>query len=328
MSRVAVIGAGVAGSTAAQRMQQKGHQVMLFDKGRKPGGRCSTRSMPRGGYDHGAQFFTARDARFLAVVQDLARNQWVTHWECRSGLLGKRSFHFVRPEVPRWVGTPGMSSLVMGLQSGLDVHFSVRIDFLRGRPGEWHIHSEEAEWGPFEKLLLTAPAPQSADLLRPVAPQMAAELQQVQYDPCLAALVQLKTPANLAFDAAALEDMGDGLGFVTRNNSKPHRAPLPEQWVLHSSVEFARHHLEEDPEQVAPLLWQSFCLRSGADPELLDHIQGHRWRYARVRQSLGRSHLFDASSNLGWAGDGALSPRLESAFLSGLEAAEALTEGA
>ena len=324
MLKIAVIGAGVAGTTAAQRLKQGGHQLVLFDKGRKPGGRCSTRPMDRGGYDHGAQFFTARDPRFLSVVQDLARNQWVTHWECRSGLLAKRTFQYLRPEVPRWVGTPGMSSLVMGLQAGLQVHYSAPVEFLRGTAGEWYVHAREREWGPFDKILLTAPAPQSADLLRPLSPQLATTLQSISYEPCLAAMVQLKMPAGLEFDAAAVEDVGDGLGFVTRNNSKPHRAPLPEQWVLHSSVDWARQHLEEEPLQSATQLWQAFCRRCQLDPELADHLQGHRWRYARVSKSLGKSHLYESDTGLAWAGDGALGPRLESAFLSGLEAAIAI----
>ena len=324
MSRMAILGAGVAGSTAAQRLVQAGHQVTLFDKGRKPGGRCATRPMERGGFDYGAQFFTARDPRFLAVVQDLARNQWVTHWECRSGVLGKRAFHYIRPEVPRWVGTPGMSSLVLGLHTGLEVHFSVTVEALRGRPGEWWVMAQEMEWGPFEGVLTTFPAPQAAALVAPFASNLSGQLERVAYEPCLAALAQLKSPAGLSFDAAAVEEGEDGLGFVTRNNSKPHRAPFPEQWVIHSSVAWAQAHLEEAPEQSAQQLWASFCRRTGVSDQLLDSLKGHRWRFARVSQSLGQSHLWDASLGLGWAGDGAISPRLESAFISGLEAAEGI----
>ncbi|MBS2036440.1 NAD(P)-binding protein [bacterium] len=325
MSRIAVIGAGVAGCTAAQRLQQQGHQVQVFDERSQPGGRCCTQPMGRGGYDHGAQFFTARDPRFQSVLQDLARNQWVTHWECRSGLLSRHSFQYLRPEVPRWVGTPRMSSLVLGLQAGLEVYHSVRIEFIHGRPGDWQLHSQGNQLGSFQKVLVTAPAPQSADLLRPVSPKLAEELKNIHYEPCLAALVQLKMPAQLEFDAAAVEDAGDGLGFVTRNNSKPHRAPLPEQWVLHSSVDWARQRLEEDPQESAGLLWRAFCQRTGADPDGLEHLQGYCWRYARVARSLGRAYLSETSSGLAWCGDGALGPRVECAFLSGLEVADNLS---
>lgn len=321
MSLMAVVGAGVAGSAAAQCLQNSGRSVVLFDKGRGPGGRAACR---RGQFDHGAQFFTARDPRFHKVVQQLAQQHWVAPWECRSGVLGAGGFHPLRPEVARWVGTPGMSQLVEGLQSGLKVHFEHTVTGLERESQAWYLQLGERRVGPFQALLLTAPAPQAQSLLRPVAPPLADSLGAVEYDPCLAAMVELKSPAGLDFDAATVAEGNDGLGFVTRNTSKPHRQTQPERWILHSSVAFAREHLEEAPEEWASTLWRSFCARTSLSPDLAGEIKGHRWRYARVSKTLGQPYLWDADLQLGWAGDGALGPRLEAAFLSGLQLAEAL----
>ena len=322
MSLMAVVGAGVAGSAAAQCLKNSGRSVVLFDKGRGPGGRASCR---RGLFDHGAQFFSARDSRFHKVVQQLAQQHWVAPWECRSGVLGVQGFHPLRPEVARWVGTPGMSQLVEGLQSGLTVHFEHTVTGLERESESWYLQLGERRVGPFQSVVLTAPAPQSQALLTLVAPALAEALAAIDYDPCLAAMVELTAPAGLDFDAATVSEGSDGLGFVTRNSSKPHRQPDPERWILHSSVAFAREHLEAPPEQWAPTLWQQFCQRSGLSAELAGDIRGHRWRYARVCKTLGQPYLWDPNLQLGWAGDGALGPRLESAFLSGLELAEALT---
>ena len=58
----AIIGAGMAGIACADALQAAGHAVAVFDKGRGPGGRMSTRRMetPLGtvAFDHGAQYFT------------------------------------------------------------------------------------------------------------------------------------------------------------------------------------------------------------------------------------------------------------------------------
>jgi predicted NAD/FAD-dependent oxidoreductase len=57
--RIGIVGAGIAGLACAQGLVRHGHDVVLFDKGRGPGGRMSTRRMetPRGlaHIDHGAQ---------------------------------------------------------------------------------------------------------------------------------------------------------------------------------------------------------------------------------------------------------------------------------
>ena len=75
---VLVIGAGVAGLTAARAIAASGHAVHVADRAPVPGGRVATRRVLDGdadrpehamlAFDHGAQYFTARDARFAAAV--------------------------------------------------------------------------------------------------------------------------------------------------------------------------------------------------------------------------------------------------------------------
>ena len=76
---VLVVGAGLAGLTAAQWLQDRGHTVTVAEKGRAPGGRVSTRRVLNGdadraelatmAFDHGAQYFTVRDTRFNLEVE-------------------------------------------------------------------------------------------------------------------------------------------------------------------------------------------------------------------------------------------------------------------
>lgn len=320
--KLAILGAGVAATAAARVWRARGHQVVLLDKGRGAGGRCATRRTEATAFDHGAQYFTARDPRFAEEVRQLARQGWVSNWECRSGVLGDGGFHDVRPAVARWVGTPGMSSLVKGLQEGLEVHFEQKVERLEYLDGGWNLHTAEQSWGPFEGVVLTAPAPQAAALLQPHSPALAQALEQVDYEPCLAALVELTAPSGLEFDAATVKDNGDGLGFVGRNSSKPRRTPRPECWILHSSVAWAQAHLEDPLHQAASQLWQAFCQRTGLKAPELGQLSAHRWRYARVSRPLGQPYLWDAGLKLGWAGDGAIGPRLECAYLSGRDLAE------
>ena len=56
-----VIGAGVRGRIAARTGQANGTSVLVLDEGRGVGGRLATRRTASGVFDHGAQFFTARD---------------------------------------------------------------------------------------------------------------------------------------------------------------------------------------------------------------------------------------------------------------------------
>jgi predicted NAD/FAD-dependent oxidoreductase len=64
-----VIGAGVSGLIAARTVQANGARVLVLDKGRGVGGRLATRRTASGVFDHGAQFFTARDPQFRLRVE-------------------------------------------------------------------------------------------------------------------------------------------------------------------------------------------------------------------------------------------------------------------
>ncbi len=66
---IAIIGAGIAGIACARTLMQAGHQVSIFEKSARPGGRMATRSSPFGSFDHGAQYFTVRAQRFAMALQ-------------------------------------------------------------------------------------------------------------------------------------------------------------------------------------------------------------------------------------------------------------------
>ena len=65
---VLVIGAGMAGLTAATELRSRGLRVLMLDKGRGVGGRLASRRIGEATFDHGAQFITARDRRFAAAM--------------------------------------------------------------------------------------------------------------------------------------------------------------------------------------------------------------------------------------------------------------------
>ena len=68
--KIAVIGAGVSGAAFYDAIDTDRHEVSFFDKGRGIGGRMSRRLVDGiGEFDHGAQFFTARDKAFKSVIE-------------------------------------------------------------------------------------------------------------------------------------------------------------------------------------------------------------------------------------------------------------------
>jgi monoamine oxidase len=53
MKTVGICGCGVAGSVAANALARKGYEVHVFEAGRGPGGRASSRVYDQYSFDHG-----------------------------------------------------------------------------------------------------------------------------------------------------------------------------------------------------------------------------------------------------------------------------------
>ncbi len=328
--RIAVIGAGLAGLAAACALADQNHEVVVFEKSRGRGGRAATRRVaqaPDGAVvaDHGAQYFTARDPRFARRVASWARRGVVAPWPARLGALRGGSVAPAGDGDARWVGVAGMSALGRMLADGLDLRLSTRVAPPVRTDAGWTLFSSDdatsstaspVALGHFDRVLVSAPAPQAAPLLA-AAPALAAHAAAVPMAPCWTVLLALAAPLCLDWDALFVND--GPLGWVARDCGKPGRARgrAGQVWVLHASTEWTRAHLEDAPEAVASALIGAFAALVGATLPTVVWQQAHRWLYARAEQPLSAGCLWDAALGIGACGDWCADGRIEGAWLSG-----------
>jgi len=321
--RVAVIGAGVAGLAAARVLSDRGLTVEIFDKGRGPGGRLATRRVDGFAFDHGAQYFTAKDVR-LDPYMKLWRDQiLVATWRGRFGVLESGQFIEQPPSHPRWVAIPGMSGLARQLASDLDVNLSVRIKEAKREGSSWRLTDDGGgHRGLFDWLVVAVPPDQAIPLLQD-APDLAARAAAAVMEPCWAAMLGFDAPLDLPFDGAAVA--GSALAWIARNDTKPGRKP-GEALVLHANPTWSRAHLELTPDEVLPLMLEALTEALGASPGVPIYASAHRWRYAQVANPCPGGPRFDADIGAGICGDWTAGPRIEAAWISGLTLAREMLQ--
>lgn len=312
-----VIGAGWSGLTAAEELRQAGMSVLVLEKSRGPGGRSATRRSRHGRFDHGAQYFTARGGAFARQLQQWRDAGWVEAWRPRLAVLGGGEAHGNPEETARFVAVPGMNGVCKLLAKQLECRFSTRIESLRF-DGGWKLQTDTGELLETRRLLLTAPAPQAAVLLGAEDP-LTATLQQITFDPCLAAMVSFAAPVQTEYDAAFV-NLESPLAWVARNSSKPGRDG--QNWVLHATPQWSQRHLEQDPDTIAERLLQAFAeLVSTSLPDSRE-LLGHRWRYALATNPRGEGVISDPERRLAIAGDWLAGNRVEGAWVSGRKAGQ------
>lgn len=315
---VAVIGAGLAGLSAARLLAECGLRVTVVDKGRRPGGRMASREYPGLAFDHGCQYFTARDERFRLHVETWVEAGVAGVWTGARAALAHGACSRVYDDVVRYVGTPRMQAVGEFLAADLDVRCGCRVEALHSSGGQWTLHADPPAPGRFDAVVIATPAPQTLALL-PGNAGFRGPVAAVDMAPCWAVMAGYECDLEAGFDAAHVS--GSPLVWLCRNDRKPGRSGN-ESWTLHASPAWSRDHLEEDRDDIARELVREFHRLIGAESASPVLLKAHRWRYASAATPLDRGFLWDPAARLGVCGDWCRGGRVEDAFLSGWTLAE------
>lgn len=322
--KVAIIGAGIAGLTAATLLKDQ-VKVTLFDKSRGVGGRMSTRRVDGFHFDHGAQYFTARTTEFQAFLRPLIQAGVVQRWDATiasfSGakMLGSADWS---EDEPRYVALPGMNSLAKHIASDLPTVLQTRIASVKNSAGYFLFDEQNQEIGPYDWLIIATPAPQAIQLLPPdfAFSELVASSAMV---PCYALMLGFAEPLTNPFDAARVE--GSDVAWLSVNSAKPGR-PEAFSLLIHSSDSYAAKHLNADPEVIMRHLQSVAGEILGQDLTVAESRSLHRWLYAnnKVREPL--PPMVDQTSQIAVCGDWCQGGRVEGAFVSALKIVQAMQD--
>ncbi|CAN5352140.1 hypothetical protein BH20ACT9_BH20ACT9_04320 [soil metagenome] len=338
-----VVGAGLSGLVAARELADRGVAALVLDKEPRPGGRLATRTVGPGRGDDGAQFFTVRDERFADLVE-----RWrsggcpITTW-CHGFASaaavgdGPGAADPGGDGYPRFVVAGGMDGLAAHLADDLDVLPGVVVQAVAREDGGWRLSARRRDGGETAvwraaSVLLTAPVPPSLDLLAAgdatLSASDAAALRRVRYAPCQSVVVALDRPPALP-EPGGVQFTDGPVGWLG-DNARKGVSDTPAVTV-HAAEGWSAARLDDDPTDVVEALLALAAPWLGRAYPVAARLR--RWRHSRPTVChpepvlVARPEGGDGPA-LAFAGDAFGSPRVEGAALSGLAAAEALTDPA
>ena len=322
INQVAIIGAGIAGLACARELQSHGISVDVFEKSRGPSGRMSTRRTQDWSADHGAQYFTARDPRFIQEVQSWVQAGTAATWEPKLKIYEAKTWRESHSQDIRYVGTPHMNSPGKYLAEGLSIQYERTISQLERRDGKWHLQCSEANaiTTLYDFVVLAIPAPQASALLEGLDSRAADIADSAQMKACWTMMAHLPNQTTADFDAAFVNQ--EIISWICQNGSKPMRQGT--MWTIHGSPSWSQANVELSKEDAQVQMMQCLTVL-GFNCEDAD-ISMHRWRYASggLENSIGFFALQDVG--LGLCGDWLNGGRVEGAWLSGFNLALALKQ--
>jgi predicted NAD/FAD-dependent oxidoreductase len=343
MSRpsVAVVGAGAAGLAAAWALRDAA-EVVVFEKSRGVAGRAATRrrTTPEGTwrYDHGAQYVKTPEGEAHRLIHDVLptdglvgidRPVWTFDGDGRVA-PGDEG----HDRGGKWTYRAGVSELGKRLAeaSGATVRTETAVRRIERTAQGWTVQAEGAPDAPFDAVVLTPPAPQSADLVQ--ASALDADLRALLVDGLRRATYRKIYALVLAY-AQPLRRPGDAYAFVNTDGAhpvswiafeedKPGHAPRGSLLIAHMAAGWTRDHYGLDLGDLVaaarPLLGDLLGTPLG-EPDWADR---QRWRYALPDTAADADALaLGAAHGLFFAGDFmAGKGRVHLAVESGLDAAD------
>jgi predicted NAD/FAD-dependent oxidoreductase len=315
---ILIIGAGISGLLCAAELQKRGFTVCVLDKGRGLGGRMATRRMAGGRLDHGAQYFTVRDPRLQAYVDQWLEAGVLKEWFCHLPEDSNPDGH------PRYCGLQGMTDVPKHLAKDIDVCTSQQVTELARDTNVWMARTASGDTFLARQLVITAPLPQALNLLDMTglryANSDAEALRAVRYEKGLATLAILDGASGIA-EPGGIEIHEAPLTWIGDNQQKG-ISPDVSAITIHADAAFAEEHWDSPNEVRGELML------AAAKPYLKAKVVGyncHRWGFTTPINPWPEMYYQNKGLQLTLAGDAFGGARIEGAALSGIAAAEVVS---
>lgn len=279
-TEVLIVGAGICGVTLARNLQKPN---VILEKSRGVGGRIATRRIEDQGFDHGAlKLYKSEELLKLFSEAGLSPSSFS---ESELYLKG------------------GMTQLLKNLSSKLDIRKGVKVEKLAFKNGAWEVLTDSGDTFRAKKIVVTAPLPQSLELLQKNDITYPEKLSHIHYSKAVMALIITK---ELLTENKSLHQ---NLESVAPMNS---RNLHPTGYVVRATPEYSEKVFERPDEENLKAIVEFFL--SMYPKSSITYSEFKKWRYVLPTSVINEPFL-EISAGLFLTGDAFLRPDVSGSLL-------------
>ena len=305
-----IIGAGFSSAVLSQLLISK--NLLIFDKGRGPGGRSSTRRVENiGFFDHGLQYISARTKEFdLFLNQHLQSS--IKEWNGNF-----RSFENNKIiDSKKYIGKLGNNDFVKDLLSA-KAEYCQELLSVKRKNNKWTLQFKDKKDRECERLILTIPMEQCQKITNSLNLSLNFEGTM---EPNLTAMIAFNKPLKISSVGIKFQK-NSILGWAGNESSKLRIGNNKnlELWTLQSSLDFAKkycHIYRDKKDEVLELMTQEFLTLLKIKNVEISHKNIHGWLYAFKSKNFSNKFYWNKDVNLGICGDWMSGPKAEDAWSS------------
>tara|TARA_B100000678_G_scaffold215293_1_gene182592 strand:+ start:216 stop:1187 length:972 start_codon:yes stop_codon:yes gene_type:complete len=296
VKNIAIIGAGMTGLSLAYNLKE--HNISIFDKSWRPGGRVSTRKHGSTYFDHGAHYLSinhhVKQLRDILNKLNIVKEKEIIF-----------STDFLKNEIIKkkvLIGNNGMTSIPKKIFEDLNIkgHFNSKIIKITKKDNKYSLFSNDEEFTNFDFVLISIPFIQAKELSQEFIDFN--KEHEPKYDPIYTVMLSYDKSNNINLDGGL--NLHKDISFFMKQNFKFSNLDK-ECWVFNLTSEYTENNLNIDKEKLEEKVIKVFENSFEISQKPI-YQNSHRWLYAQTKIT------YNSLSKKNWIGS-----KDSSIFLSG-----------
>ena len=303
--KIIILGAGMSGIACALSLHDN-FNVHIYEKSRGVGGRLCAKSLPNGLFHFGAQFCSAQTSSFQEfLTQNYAINFLGSSFDIKINSSIETKDYFVAEN--------GMHTLLKNYEQHLNLNCNKKAIKIDERKKLVYFDSGNKE--SYDMIISSLPLPQAREVFQ-------SEIDhQATFNPCIS--VGITLVGSPIYEHFGYKNINEDISWL--GTSKFYNKKNAETWALQFSPKASIAMMNDTDSLIQTRAEDGFKTIIKGKYTLI-HSGIFRWKYALCSRSDLNNEYTCVSEDAFAIGDWNLSPRVESAYVSGSALGKYLTE--